>query len=315
MKTNRKMNDQTKADRLLLAQLEDKLQQAEIRYMITAGNFLDAHQRKIAEEFMRRGGSGNGVRMVFYGGYEDAERCMPVFLPDYITGDNVEEELSELVRIIRVYAGSAPRQVAEAATGRDAEAATGRDADGAAGRDADGAKNRGAAGRFGGRTLTHRDYLGSLLALGLDREVTGDILVRGEDSALGPGADIIVTEEIADFITMNYDKAGHTSLTAEVLPISRLHVEPVRLESHRDTVASLRLDSIVASAFRLSRAKAAEAIRRGLVSVNSAEALKVDAEVEAGDRIVLRGQGKVILSEVGGTTRKDRIRITLSAYR
>ncbi len=121
--------------------------------------------------------------------------------------------------------------------------------------------------------------------------------------------------EIADFIKLNYDKAGRTSLSVEILPVSDLHIEPARIESRHDTVASLRLDSIVASAFRLSRAKAAEAIRRGLVSVNSAEALKTDMEVEEGDRIVLRGQGKVILAEVGGATRKDRTRITINAYR
>ena len=139
--------------------------------------------------------------------------------------------------------------------------------------------------------------------------------MREAASELGPGADIIVEAEIAEFIELNYDKAGRTNLETEVLPISELHREPVRLESRHDTVASLRLDSIVASAFRLSRAKAAEAIRRGLVSVNSAEALKTDMEVEEGDRIVLRGQGKVILAEVGGATRKDRIRITINAYR
>ena len=275
-------NDATKEDRLLIAQLEDRQRQAADRYMIVASDFLDPHQRKLAERFMRSGHEAGGrhggqadVRAVFYGGYDDAERCMMVFLPDYAaTPDyNVEADLRELLRIIRVRAPKA------------------------------------------GRKLTHRDYLGSLLALGIDREVTGDILVRDETSALGPGADIIVEAEIADFIKLNYDKAGRASLAVEVLPISELHIEPACLEAHHDTVASLRLDSVVASAFRLSRAKAGEAIRRGLVSVNSAEALKVDAEVEEGDRIVLRGQGKVILAEIGGTTRKDRIRITINAYR
>lgn len=262
------MNNQAKEDAILLARLEDLLQQCQDQYRITAGDFLDAHQRKLAEDFCRR--SSGGTRVVFYGGYPEAERCMPVFLPDYITEENLNEELGELIRIVRVhYAASAA----------------------------------------GGRQLTHRDYLGSLLALGLDREVTGDILVRES------GADIIVTAQIADFIAVSYDKAGRTNLQAEVLPAAELYIAPVRMESRHDTVASLRLDSIVASAFRLSRAKAAEAIRRGLVSVNSAEALKVDVEVAAGDRIVLRGQGKVILSEVGDVTRKDRIRITISAYR
>lgn len=257
------MND----DALLIAQLEDKAAQAEDRYMVTAGVFLDAHQRKAAEDFCRS--RRFTVRPLFYGGYADAERCMPVFLPDYAS----EEDARDLVRVIRV---TAPK---------------------------------------GGRHLTHRDYLGSLLSLGIDREVTGDILVRGEDSALGPGADIIVLTRVADFIELNYAKAGHTSLTVQVLPITDLHIEASNALMRSDTVASLRLDSITASAFRMSRAKAAEAIRRGLVSVNSMEALKPDLLLEEKDKVVLRGSGRVILSEVGGSTRKDRIRVTYQVFR
>ncbi len=312
-----KTNGQTKEDHILLAQMEDKQRQAEEKYMIASGDFLDAHQRKLAEDYCRHcgcrrleakdlssadgkqnGSDPNGVAgapknatagaagIVFYGGYDEAERCMPVFLPDYATlpGYNVKAELEELLAVIRV---SVP--------GRRAVQSS-------------------SSGRPGGRSLTHRDYLGSLLALGIRREMTGDILVRDGTSELGPGADIIVKAEIADFIISNYDKAGRTQLQTEVLPISQLHLEPVRLEHHRDTVASLRLDSVVSSAFRLSRAKAAEAIRRGLVSVNSIETMKIDASVSEGDKVVLRGQGKALLSEVGATTRKDRIRITIARY-
>ena len=258
-----------------------------------------ARKYKIEYALMKQNGSDpNGVAgapknatagaagIVFYGGYDEAERCMPVFLPDYATlpGYNVKAELEELLAVIRV---SVP--------GRRAVQSS-------------------SSGRPGGRSLTHRDYLGSLLALGIRREMTGDILVRDGTSELGPGADIIVKAEIADFIISNYDKAGRTQLQTEVLPISQLHLEPVRLEHHRDTVASLRLDSVVSSAFRLSRAKAAEAIRRGLVSVNSIETMKIDASVSEGDKVVLRGQGKALLSEVGATTRKDRIRITIARY-
>jgi len=257
------MND----DRLLLAQLEDKATQAEDRYMITSGDFLDSHQRKLAEDFARS--RSFGVRVSFYGGYEDAERCLPVFLPEYASS----EDLPELLRVIRV---SVPK---------------------------------------GGRRLTHRDYLGSVLSLGIDREVTGDILVRDETSELGPGADIIVEAGIADFICMNYAKAGHTWLSTEILPIDSLYVGSVNIIEQHDTVASLRLDSIAAAAFRLSRAKAAEAIRRGLVSVNSMETLRTDQLLQEGDKIVLRGKGRVILREVGGVSRKDRTRVTFGVYK
>ena len=291
-------------DELLIARLEDKIDQAADKYMLTAGDFLDMHQRKIAEGYCKS--RKLPVRYVFYGGYADAERCMPVFLPDYIelpagatgggtadaasggtagtagdittgrrggTAMQVPEEISELLSVVRV---TAPK---------------------------------------GGRVLTHRDYLGSLLALGLDREVTGDILVRGPDAKTGGGADIIVETGVAEFIEMNYNKAGHTNLTVEILPIESLDTGLVNIVEKRDTVASLRLDNIVSSAFAVSRSKAAEAIRRGIVSVNSVECLKVDQMIEEGDRVTLRGKGKIALAEVGGRSRKDRIIVTFNLYR
>ena len=264
------------SDELLIARLEDKIDQAADNYMLAAGDFLDMHQRKIASDYCKC--RKLPVKVLFYGGYEDAERCMPVFLPDYIEMPaagvwQVPEEVADLVRIVRV---TAPK---------------------------------------GGRALTHRDYLGSLLALGLDREVTGDILVRQPDERTGGGADIIVETAVAEFIEMNYDKAGRTNLTVEILPVDKLDVGVQNITRKHDTVASLRLDNIVASAFALSRAKAAEAIRRGIVSVNSMEALKVDQEISEGDKIVLRGKGKVVLAEAGGRSRKDRIIVTFNIYK
>ena len=86
------------------------------------------------------------------------------------------------------------------------------------------------------------------------------------------------------------------------------------METVKDTVASLRLDNVIASAFRLSRAKAAEAIRSGLVFVNSMESEKPDMQVEEGSKLVLRGKGKAYLREVGGRTRKDRTYIVIERF-
>lgn len=269
-----------KTDELLIAQIEDKIRQADDWGMLTSGDFLDIHERKVVADYTRS--RKLPAKTVFYGGYPDAERCMPVFLPAHIDWDGsdewIPEEICELLRIVRV---KAPK---------------------------------------GGRVLTHRDYLGSLLALGLDRNVTGDILVRGKKDvsgkdAPGPGADIIVEAEIADFIGCNYDKAGRTKLEVSVHPIAELCAGETDIVKKHDTVASLRLDSLAASAFALSRAKAAEAVRRGIVSVNSMEAVKPDMEIEEGDKIVLRGKGKAVLTEVGGVSRKDRIRITFDIYK
>lgn len=159
-----------------------------------------------------------------------------------------------------------------------------------------------------GRKLTHRDYLGSLVGLGLKRERIGDILVYET------GADIIIMEDIRDFILTHYGQVGRTEIRVEAIPLAELQVPDVKTTLIKDTVASLRLDNVVSSAFSLSRAKAAEAIRGGIVFVNGMQSEKVDMQIKEGDKLVLRGKGKAYLQEVGGQTRKDRIFIVIERY-
>lgn len=162
--------------------------------------------------------------------------------------------------------------------------------------------------RSGNKELSHGDYLGSLMGLGIKRETIGDILVRGD------GADIIVLKKMADFLLFHYEKAGRVNLKAEIMPIEALIIPDERFETRRDTVASLRLDSVVASAFSMSRSSAAEAINNGIVFVNSQLCEKTDRLVKEGDKLVLRGKGKVILETVGNVTRKDRTVIAVKRY-
>ena len=158
------------------------------------------------------------------------------------------------------------------------------------------------------RELSHRDYLGAMLGLGIDRSVTGDILVRDD------GADIIVVPEIAEFLLEEFTQAGKTHISREIKPLSELIIPAARTQILRDTVPSARLDSIVASAFRLPRSKASEAIRGGLVSVDHIECLKPDARVEEGSVLVLRGKGKAVVREIGGESRKGRTWIVTEKY-
>lgn len=160
----------------------------------------------------------------------------------------------------------------------------------------------------GSKALTHRDYLGSLLSLGLEREVIGDILVREN------GADIIVLKTIADYLLANYEKAGHTPLKCEIKAIGALVPPEVKTETIRESVASIRLDSIVSAVFGFSRTEAVAQITKGMVFVNDAEVLKPDARLNIGDKIVARGKGKAYFKEVGGTTRKGRISVIFEKY-
>ena len=160
----------------------------------------------------------------------------------------------------------------------------------------------------GGRPLTHRDYLGALMGLGIKREVTGDILVRDD------GADIICLSEMSDYILQNFTGAGRSQLSLEAVPITDLIIPAKEVRTIRDTVASLRLDNVVSSGFGLSRSKATEAIRSGLVFVNHIEAVKADMTLNEGDLITLRHSGRIRLAEIGGRSRKDRVYITIERY-
>ena len=251
----------SKEDQMLLASVNDKLDQAMSMYMVTRTNFLDMRQKTLVADAWKTMGKGQKeIRLEFFGGYEDAERTVAFFLPDYM------EDLPAELCVIR------------------------------------------AASPARGRKLSHRDYLGSLTGLGLKREVIGDILV-GEHSA-----DIIILDEIKDFLLLNYDKAGRTSLTLEAVSLDELKIPDRRVQIVKDTVASLRLDGVIASAFGLSRGKAAEAVKAGIVFVNGMQEDKIDSQVSQGDKLVLRGKGKAYLKEVGGRTRKDRIFIEIERY-
>lgn len=154
----------------------------------------------------------------------------------------------------------------------------------------------------------HRDFLGSLMGMGIVREKVGDILV-GPDSA-----DLLVLEGVAEFLLQSWTSAGRTKLRVRAIRPDHLHIPAVRRKEVRDTVSSLRLDAVAASGFRLARGKAAALIESGKVQLNWRECVKPDKPLEAGDVVSARGFGKFELAEVGGLTRKGRVSIVLRIF-
>ena len=257
-----------KEDRILLSRTEELAASCRQRYMITSSEFLDLRQRSLVQNQMTRAGERKAG---FYGGYEDAERVVAVYLPDYMEGTPAEhfaeDPEDDPLAVLRLK------------------------------------KKKGAP------ALSHRDYLGALMGLGIRREVTGDILVR-ED-----GADLIVLRSMAEYIGANLMQAGRSGLSAEEVPVRELIIPASDAKEKHVSVASLRLDSVLGAAFGLSRAKALETVRSGIVFVNGLEVQKPDYTVEEGDKIVLRHKGRVVLRSVGGKTGKGRTHLTLLTYR
>ncbi len=155
-------------------------------------------------------------------------------------------------------------------------------------------------------SLSHRDFLGALMGLGIERDLVGDIIPR-EGSC-----DMVLLKEIVPYVLQNLTSAGRAPLFLTEVPEAEAKEAEFRVL--RDTVASLRLDAIVGCGFSLAREKAATAIRAGKVALNGLECLKPDRLVEAGTRISLRGLGKMELSEVGGLSRKGRTQIVIKRF-
>ena len=156
--------------------------------------------------------------------------------------------------------------------------------------------------------LTHRDFLGSLMALGLTREKIGDILVEKG------GCQVLLDPSMTDFLLQNWDSAGREKLTVTPLPLSALAVPHAAGKELRDTVSSLRLGNGLAGGVFISRGKAAEAVEKGSVQVNYVTCVKPDKPVSAGDTITCRGLGKCVLDSVGAPTKKGRLPVDIRRY-
>lgn len=241
-------------EKILLASLLDKEQTCDARGYLTSTRFLSMSERALCTEAVHQAGATGHA--VFWGGYEDAERGLYLFYPDYMDAESAK--LSAPLALLRAH------------------------------------KSR-------SDTLTHRDYLGALMGLQLDRSMVGDILVHEE------GADIIVHEDAAEFILMHFGKAGRKNISLTREELSDLKCAVTVEKRGSGSVASPRLDSVASLVFNLPRKDAQLRIEKGLVFVNNAPCLKPERQVHEGDRITVRGMGRAQIESFGGTSRKGRI--------
>ena len=156
-------------------------------------------------------------------------------------------------------------------------------------------------------SLSHRDLLGAFMALGLTRDSIGDIIIVDSDIYL------FVMAQTADFIAQSMNSAGKVSLRFE--PVSgEIRVPEPKGTCFHDTLSSLRLDAVIAAAYRLSRSEASDMIHAGLIKLNHIPCERVDMSVEEGAMLSARGKGRVKLQKIEGLTRKQRIGVTFFRY-
>lgn len=253
---------------ILISHALDKKRQSADNSMITHTNFLSLDEISIVKTTDRE--YNEYVDTFYYGGYNDSERQVALFVPKFYNtedlnaflNDNEEDNPLCLVRLKK--------------------------------------------DKF--TVLSHRDYLGAIMGLGLKREMVGDIKVTDE------GADVFCLKSAAEYICDNLKKSGRGSVTGEILSVNAYSSAEDKFEICFTTASSLRLDGIVAAFFNLSRSTAAETVNKGLVYVNSSQCLKGDYTLKEGDKIVLRGKGKTVLSEIKGTSKKGKLKIEYKRY-
>lgn len=155
--------------------------------------------------------------------------------------------------------------------------------------------------------LSHRDILGSVLGLGLERFVIGDIFLKDNVAYL------FCTEKIEQFLLEQLTQVRHTQVVCE--PFSKEESGFEReFKSVSASVSALRIDAIVAACFPVSRSTAASDIPSGKIFLNGKEILSPSVQVKEGDVISYRGYGKARLKSVGSLTKKGRITVTLEQY-
>ena len=265
--------------------LEPEIQQLFIRIddiarrsVMTDSHFLNAKEQYFLKSHLDF--TGYAGKYIFYGGCEGTERKMLFFLPDYVVdmADGVED----------VYAFASQVLLAELEDTVTALKITGS----------------------GYRSLSHRDYMGSILGLGIERFVVGDIILnKDENSAI-----VFCEKKIAEYILSELNSVGADKVKVERAQLPQNFEIKREFKTVSDTIASSRTDCVVAALAGCSRESAKELMRYGEVEKNYSVCKKPDAEVNEGDVITVRGHGKFVVRSIADRTKKNRIRLVADKY-
>ena len=155
--------------------------------------------------------------------------------------------------------------------------------------------------------LTHRNFLGTLMSLGINRDLIGDIRV-GQGEAI-----IFVSSAAASLVLNEVTKIGKVGVRAE----EGIHIEIPAQEYDvlPQTVSSLRADAVVSAVCGVSREKSSSLIRSGSVVLSGVQLDSVSDNIEVGEVFSIKGYGKYILSDIGNTTKKGKVHITIKKYK
>ena len=257
---------------LFLKILEERFDRFLQSYTIMSGDFMTPEQQSQASGFFRRNRSQGAY---LFGGYEEAERKMAVFVPDYTGIASEEDLLSYLIE----NPDDCPLSVLEVTVPKAESFRPG-----------------------------HRDYLGALMGEGIRREKIGDIILTSE------GAQIIAMKDITEYLADNLTSVGRAAVSVSIKAIDAIDPGEIKKEERRFNISSPRLDNVLSAVFSISRKSAQEAIQKGLVFIDGIQQTKPDRQLSEDQKLVLRGKGKAIYKGISGTSKKGKVYITVIKY-
>lgn len=156
--------------------------------------------------------------------------------------------------------------------------------------------------------LGHRDVLGSIMSLGVDREYIGDIIATKDFARL------LVDKKMCDYFTANLTQIGSTAVKTTVDELENISAKEERTKEIKSTVASLRVDSIAAAGFGMSRSKAAQEIAAEKIKLNWQTVKNASQSIKEGDILSMRGRGRLEVAEIRGQTKKGRVGVLLKRF-
>ena len=156
--------------------------------------------------------------------------------------------------------------------------------------------------------LTHRDFLGALMNLGIEREMLGDIIILNNEGYL------FCLDKISQYIVDNLSSIKHTSVKCKIIDdIPELFNQIPDEEEY--IVSSLRIDTVVSAVFKMSRNLASQLINQEKIFINSKTVYKDSIQLKEGDVVSVRGYGKFIYSQTVNETRKHKMVVAIRLYR
>lgn len=161
----------------------------------------------------------------------------------------------------------------------------------------------------GYESIGHRDLLGALLALGIERDCVGDIAVMSDTNAY-----VFLKSRMTAHVKGSLTKVGRDTVKVYDAELDGAFRIPVEFEQISESVSSERLDGVIKAVYKMSRSDAEELVSRGEVTLNYKGELKGDRMLSPGDVVSVRGYGKFIYDGNGGVNRRGRLKIQIRKY-